>query len=788
MVGDHPLSARDFIKIYKVRLIAGSLLAGAAFLFWNSLPALLFNDPYCAVLYDGEEQLLGATIAGDEQWRFPPQSRIPDRYLRVLLEFEDRRFFGHRGVDPLALGRAFVANLRKRRIVSGGSTLTMQVIRLARDNPPRTLVEKLKEMILAVRLELSRSKSEILSLYTAHAPFGGNIVGLDAAAWLYFGRRPERLSWAETAFLAVLPNNPGLIRSAGGLESLRIKRNRLLSALLKRKIISNLEHTLALAEPIPRGRRVPPRWAPHLLDTLIGLYPKRRQFSTAIEIDLQRMLARIGRSQGEKLYAQDIKNLAALIIDNRKAAVVGYLGNVEVEPGRDTGQANDLIRSPRSTGSILKPFLYAAMLQSGDLTPETLVPDTPVHYAGFSPENFDRKFRGALPAREALAQSLNVSAVSMLRQFGVGRFCASLKKWGMTTLVRPPDDYGLTLILGGAEGTLFDITCLYAKLAQLARSGRRDTPEVAFLKDAPPRSTAMADLGTGAAFLTLEALVEVARPGDESFWRSFSSSKWIAWKTGTSYGRRDAWAVGVTPGYTVGVWAGNADGEGKPDLSGLATAAPVLFDIFNQLETGGNFERPLLSLKVIEVCRHSGCLPTDNCPRTRVWVPFESRFSAICTCCQLVHLDPSGRFQVDSRCERVDRMIHSPWFILPPIQEFYYTQYHPEYHKLPPYRRDCPGYLDAIASRRVMSLIYPERGMEIYLPVDLDGRLGQVVFQAVHREPEATIYWHLDDRFIAATRHFHRIALQPEPGFHRLILVDKEGRRIERSFRVLGRS
>jgi len=756
----------------------------AALLAWWAAPRPLFHDPLSPVVFAADGRLLGARLAADGQWRFPGTEVLPERFVQALVHYEDRRFLRHRGVDLRAAVRALLTNLRRRAVVSGGSTLTMQVVRISRKNPPRTVAEKLREMALALRLELSRSKREILALHAANAPFGGNIVGLDAASWFYFDRGPAELSWAEAAFLAVLPNDPKLVAGAANRRRLLAKRDRLLRLLGQRGRLAPLELSLALAEPLPVGMRRPPRLAPPLLDTLAAR-GGGRPFRTFLDRNLQATLVRIVQAGGERLLAINIRNLAVLVIDNRRAVVAAYAGNV-VRDGPPQGQDIDLIRRPRSTGSILKPFLYAAMLQEGGLAPTTLVADTPAHFAGYVPENFDRRFRGAVPARDALAWSLNIPAIHMLRQYGIPRFYNLLKKWGLTTLVRPPGGYGLTLILGGAEATLWEVTGLYAGLAQLALGDAGLRREVRLLQEEAPRRLRMNDLGPGAAYLTLQALTQVNRPDDEGHWREFSSSRWVAWKTGTSFGLRDAWAVGVTPAYTVGVWAGNADGEGNPALTGLSAAAPILFEVINALDTGGAVPPPRLWLKEVRVCRDSGFLAGEFCPAVAAVVPRESHFQLPCPHHRLVHLDAGGRFRVDSACEPPARMHHRPWFVLPPVQEYYYRRVHPEYRSLPPFRPDCQGF-QAEAGRQVISLVYPEASTAVYIPVELDGTPGQVVFEAVHRQPETALYWHLDGEFLAATRRFHQLPARPAPGGHVLVLMDEEGHRIERRFRVIGR-
>jgi len=767
------------------RFITLGAMAVTLILAWLAIPVVHFNDPVSPVLFSAEGRLLGARTAADGQWRFPPGERMPERFSRVLVRFEDKRFFSHPGVDPLAVARAARLNLRSRKVASGASTITMQVVRLARKNRPRTYLEKLKEAILALRLETARSKKEILSLFAAHAPFGGNVVGIDAASWLYFGRSPDELSWAEAAFLAVLPNDPGLPATAQGRARLLTKRNRLIEKLRVTGAMPALECRLALSEPMPEGLRALPREAPHLLDTLAARPGAAPPFRSFVAADLQRTASRVVEQHGARLADRGILNLAAVIIDNRMAAVAAYVGNAGLARREEHGQNVDILQSRRSTGSILKPFLYASLLKEGGLTPLTLVPDTPTRFEGFRPENFDRRFRGAVPARTALAWSLNVPAVRELREYGIPRFENRLRQWGMTTLDRPPDDYGLTLILGGAEGKLVEIAALYAKLAQLASGAPGGGREVRLLRDDPEAPSKMRDLGAASAYLTLQALTAVGRPDEEGFWRNFSSSKWLAWKTGTSFGLRDAWAVGVTPNYTIGVWAGNADGEGKPGLTGLGAAAPVLFDLLGAIDGGGEIVRPRSGLKTLRVCRDSGYLATDLCPAVEVTVPEESCFDRMCAFHQAVHLDASGRFRVDSRCEPVGKMRHESWFVLPPVQEYYYRAEHAEYRPLPPFRADCAGGPAGERGSRVMSLIYPEPDMSVYVPVGLDGKVGQVVFEAVHRESGATIHWHLDERYIASTRVFHQIGVAPEPGPHRLVLTDDEGRRLVRNFEVV---
>ncbi len=780
--------SREWLKGRRRWFLALSGLA-ALTAFWFCLPGPLFEEPLSTILLDREGRLLGAAIAADEQWRFPQVGTVPEKFAAAIVEFEDRRFYHHPGVDPLALARALRLNLRQGRVVSGGSTLSMQVIRLARRNPRRTYGEKALEALLALRLELRYSKEQILALYAGHAPFGGNVVGLETAAWRYFGRSADRLSWAESSLLAVLPNSPALIHPGRNRDSLRENRDRLLKRLHEAGRIDGMELRLALLEPLPAEPIPMPRLAPHLLDTLRSEDQGHRLEST-LDAGLQRRADEVVHRHGRELSRAGIHNAAALIVDNRSFEVLAYVGNSAPQGPAELGYAIDLARSPRSTGSILKPLLYATMLQEGEILPTTLVPDLPTQYNGYSPENFDRGYRGAVPARLALARSLNIPAVRMLRDYGVERFHAFLRQMGMSTLHRPPDGYGLTLILGGAEGSLWELSGLYANLAALARDARPAAEHryrrLKLLSSGSSETDRPAEIGRAAAWLTLEALVEVTRPGAEDYWESFSSSQKIAWKTGTSYGLRDGWAIGSTARYTVGVWVGNASGEGVAGLTGHASAAPLLFDLFNLLPAAEWFPPPTSQMKEVQVCRDDGYLATADCESVPQWVPRESHFEKITPYHRRVHLDPGGNWQVHGRCEEVSKMRSSGWFVLPPAQEFYYRKRHPGYRPLPSFRPDCRALADAGGAGPI-DLLYPMAGTRLYIPLDLDGRMSRTVFEAVHREPDSTLYWHLDDGYLGSTRTFHQQAVLVDPGWHRLTLVDEQGNRLERSFEVLGK-
>ena len=766
--------------------------------FWRSLPDPLFDEPLSSVLVSRKGELMGAKIALDGQWRFPKLARVPYKFREAAVHFEDKRFFSHPGVDPLALARTIRLNLSKGRVISGASTLSMQVIRLSRKRTNRSYWEKLKEVILALRLELSYDKEEVLALYASYAPFGGNVVGLETASWRYFGRSPAQLSWAESAMLAVLPNSPSVIHPGRNRTTLKKKRDRLLGLLHKRGVIDAMQLKLARLEPLPEKPVPLPRTAPHLLETLLltadGV-PSR--FEATVDKSLQTAVGEIVQNHSRSLGLQGITNAATLVVDNNNFEVLAYVGNSKMSLEPDSGYAVDIIRRPRSTGSILKPLLFAAMLEAGEILPTTLVPDLPTRYASYMPKNYDRAYRGAVPAREALARSLNVPAVRMLKRHGVNRFYDYLKQMGMSTLHRRPEEYGLTLILGGAEATLWDMVGIYANMANIAKRARVTNhttySKMKLLRTDEIETNRVVDITPASAYLTLNALKEVTRPYEETHWKNFSSSRKIAWKTGTSYGLRDGWAIGSTSRYTVGVWVGNASGEGSPDLTGLSSAAPILFDIFNRIEPAPWFTPPLASLKEVIVCKDDGYLAAGGCETEIQLAPLESHFEQTSPYHQLVHMDKSATWRVHGICESVSRMEHRSWFVLPPGQEFYYKRQHPEYRTLPPYRRDCQELMAASSPngrsemRGPIEFLYPGAGTKLYIPVDLAEEKGNTVFEAVHRDRNATLYWHLDEEYIGLTETFHQIGLDIRQGIHRITVVDKQGNRLSRRFEVLGK-
>ncbi|RHU23738.1 penicillin-binding protein 1C [Parabacteroides sp. TM07-1AC] len=768
------------------------------------VPRVLFSVPYSTLLYSSEGNLLGARIAPDGQWRFPATDSLPEKFVTCLTTYEDRHFFYHPGIDVTAILRAAYLNVRHHRVVSGGSTLTMQLARIARGNKDRTVYEKSIEMCWALFLETTHSKKEILNLYASHAPFGGNVVGIETAAWRYFGRNASELSWAESATLAVLPNSPALIHPGRNRRQLKTKRDNLLFTLKERGIIDNTEYELSCMEPLPEAPVPLPDEAPHLLERLAALTPGTR-ITTSVHYSLQKQTQELVNRYALEYSSNHIHNLAAIIADVETGEVLAYAGNASFKADEKRGNQVDVITSPRSTGSILKPFLYAGMLHDGQILPSTLVSDVPLNINGFMPQNYNKTFNGAVPAHRAIERSLNVPLVRMLSQYNTGRFMTLLKALGMTTLRFSEEHYGASLILGGAEGTLWDLSGMYASLSRVlthyrlyngrynpgdihpltalpyaggagtggsGKGGSRTAPTGAIQSIADPRLTDKPLLSAASIWFTYEAMSALNRPEEEADWQQFESMKQIAWKTGTSYGGRDAWAIGTTPRYVVGVWVGNASGEGRPGLTGVGNAAPVLFDLFSLLPGGDWFDIPYDELEEVAICRSSGHKASQICDQVdSLYIPRSGINTPVCPYHQLIHLSADGRFRVNSSCESVDRMITRPWFVLPPSLEYYYRNYHIDYVPLPPIKPGC----EQTKSSGQIELIYPEHNAVLYLPKGFSGKPEKFVFKAAHAREEATIYWHLDDTYLGETTGNHQIACRVSSGKHVLTLIDNWG-------------
>lgn len=768
--------------LHRLRWPALVLTLLLAWMRWGTMDPL-FDSPHSTVLLDRNGAFLGATVATDGQWRMPDTDSIPLRFEQCLLEFEDRNFRSHWGIHLPSLLRAMKQNYHAGRTVSGGSTITMQVARMAMQHRSRNYFNKLMEMVLAVRLEVRYSKDEILQLYGSNAPFGANVVGLEAASWRWYSRSPDALSWAENALLAVLPNAPSQLHPGQGRGPLKAKRDRLLTRLLQTQVLDSMEWKLALEEPLPNAPRPLPRTAPHLLSTLQNSGLEGKRITSTLNAELQQRCTTMMERYAIGLQANEVHNAAMLVLDVPSGEVLAYVGNLSTAGAQHAG-AVDIIQARRSTGSLLKPFLYADMLQSGELMPDQLVADLPTHYDGFAPRNFDDGYDGAVPASQALARSLNIPAVRALHEHGIERTLRTLRSTGLHHVDRSADNYGLSLIIGGAESTLWELTGAYASMARILLNYNGDPgsnskdihpPVVTMNADRSPETDGPLALSAGAIHHTIAALQQLNRPDMETGWQHFSGSERIAWKTGTSFGHRDAWAIGVTDRYAVGIWTGNASGEGRPGLTGSLAAAPLLFEAFGALPDGRGFDPPFDDLDHMNICRTSGYRAGVDCDVVdTLWIVRNAARTSLCPYHQRILVNGTSTERV-----RPGPNAHmKSWFILPPAMEHYYVQTHSNYRSVPPW---ATGAIPVEGIPQI-EMIYPENNARILIPVQLKGTTGRVVLQATHRDPDATLHWDLDGEPIGTTRHEHELTVDMNDGSHALTLTDQYGRKLVTHF------
>jgi len=712
---------------------------------------------------DDHGDLLDARVASDEQWRLPLPDSIPILMKKALILQEDEYFQIHPGVNPISILRAVYQNYQADKIISGGSTLTMQLVRIALGNQKRSMTQKMYETLLAIKLDLLYTKEEILHLYLSHAPFGGNLVGASSASWRYYGRGLHQCSVAELATLAVLPNNPSHIYPGKANPKLLQKRNRLLQKMQKRDLISQEESALFQAESIPQSWHPIPHDAYHLLHHTSAFQPQNHRQNSHINKRLQLAANQIVKNEIDILEKNNIYNACILVQEIPTGNVIAYVGNAQPQAQKGRNRHVDMIRAPRSPGSILKPILYARAMEKGFILPTEILPDHPIYHQGFSPKNFNHRYRGSVRANQALASSLNVPFVHLLQKYGYQQFHQDLDDLGLH-LDHDADHYGMSIILGGIETNLWDLVHMYRNIAHNYNQVDHIHPDSVFLHP-------------GAVMHMLKAMTTVRRPEDMEHWARFEGSRQVAWKTGTSYGLRDAWAIGITDHHVVGVWVGNADGTGQPDIIGGKIAAPILFDYIEELNDG---DVQIISIGNPEpICVQSGKKPGPYCKDTAlITIPTEWTNTATCHYHHELFLDKNKQYQVTKDCYPWDQMRRDTHFTMPSIMAKYSDSYSEEIPELHP---NCGG----TASMEVITLIYPSRNAKIILPIEQDGEPGEVIFHASHQNPGTPIFWYINESFIGKTEGEHKIGSHVIKGQHTLTLVDKTGHIIQSNFEIL---
>lgn len=751
----------------------GFVGAGFIGLILGPLPALT-TVSYSQVVLDRHGEVLRIFLTPDEKWRIETRlDEIDPLLVRATVCFEDRFFWFHPGVNPLAVLRAAWQNVRAGRVVSGGSTLSMQLARIVEPRP-RTLRTKLLEAFRAFQYELRLGKRRILELYLNRAPYGGNLEGVTAASLAYFGRPPRHLTPAEVAFLVSLPQAPvsrSLLR-ASPFEVTQA-RNRVLARLRTCGLLSEAAYRSALRESVPTGLRPMPAQALHATDYLHALFPQASRIRSTLDARIQRTVESLVQAYRPVIYRNGATNVSVVVIENSTRKVRALVGSLDYWDEAHDGQVPGFL-APRSPGSALKPFLYALALQKGVITTETLLEDYPTNLRGYQPVNFSGTFRGLVRAEEALAYSLNVPFVHLLRRTGLQDFLRLLQRGGID--LRPGTDYGLSVITGALEVRLLDLTNLYVTLA---RDGWHGPP---VLIEDPPRPQAERRLlHPGAVALTRRALALRDRP-DAPHLRSVTLPRaTVYWKTGTSWGRRDAWSVGFHTGYTVGVWVGNFSGEGAEGIVGGELAAPLMFDILNALPAPTPELRPSpeADLTRVPVCPFSGERPTDACPGVR-WVLAVRDAAPLRPCPYhrrlLVERD-SGRRICPWKSYAPEEVTVRVFTVLPPLAAEFLGQ--PALTEPPP--SEACGTPEAAPELRILS---PLDGAT-YLPsADVRGG-GGVPLRAVTPAPDGRVFWFINDRFIGSTASGTVWIVRLPPGPATVVAVDSTGRSDRARLQVL---
>jgi penicillin-binding protein 1C len=773
----HTACARAWAKMGK----KGKRLTAAVLLFFflfclaqlilalTPFPEEALLRPTATLVFDRQGRLLRTFTSEDEKWRFQtPLARISPELRKFLVFYEDRWFFWHPGVNPFSFLRAAYQNLRAKAIVAGGSTISMQIARMM-EPKPRTWTAKFREVFRACQLEQRYSKKELLEIYFNMAPYGGNIEGVAAASWLYFGKEPSDLSIAEAALLTILPKSPNRYRPDLHPGEARLARDRALARFYRHGLLTADEYHRALLEEVPGERSPLPFIAPHFAQEMRNRHPAEARIYTSIDRDLQLFCEELLAAHIAGLRPEGITNGAVVVLDNRTHELLAAVGSVNFFDERTGGQVNGYL-APRSPGSALKPFLYVLALEKGLITPAQYLEDVPVDYSGFSPINFDRTYNGIVTAREALRRSLNVPAVNLLAQLGENGLHQLLRRAGLSTIIHPAEHYGLSLVLGGCEVTLLELAALYSALAN---SGEYVYP-VFQPGQAPPPHARTKLFDEGAAYIITGILQELDRPDLPSCWE-FSTLPAVAWKTGTSYGYRDAWSIGYDPRFTVGVWVGNFSGEGRPGLIGAEAAAPLLFDLFSRMDGRAPvawFQRPN-NVRERAVCALSGQPPGPHCG-TLITDLYLTNSSPIATCSlhRSTLLDAATGYRLPPDRVAGRSVMEKTYINWPPRVAAWFRQNGYLFEELPPLlpetHKTLPGAGPEIRS--------PAADSHYYLRPGIPAEFQKIALEAAAGSEVQKLYWFVNGVLQGTAVPGETLFYLPNPGKHQVVCEDDHGR------------
>jgi penicillin-binding protein 1C len=747
------------IRVFSISLLATILV----FVFLHLIFPLPDKVEYSTIITGNKGEVLHAFLTKDEKWRMKTSLDEISPLLRTtIIEKEDKFFYYHLGVNPFAMARAMVKNIFRLKRTSGASTITMQVAR-ALEPKSRNYINKLIEIFRACQLELKYNKDEILQLYCNLLPYGGNIEGVKSASLLYFQKDPDHLSLAELTALCVIPNRPSSLVPGKNNERITEERNRWLRKFAAEKVFTKKQIEDALTEPFNASRNAVPKFIPHLAYKL-----KNRNepvVQSAIDINTQLKTEKIVTDYSRGLKIKNIRNASVIIIDNATQNIITYIGSADFHDTTDAGQVDggSAIRQP---GSTLKPLLYGMCIDEGLLTPKSMITDVNVSYDGYAPENYDKRFNGYVTMEYALEHSLNIPAVKSLKQLGTEKFISTLGACNFQQVKRDQKKLGLSLILGGCGSSLTELAGLYSAFAN---GGVYIQPS--FIRDTGYRRRFQV-LTPAATFMVNETLSKISRPDFPLNWQSTEHMPKIAWKTGTSYGRRDAWSIGYNKRYTVGVWVGNFSGLGVPEISGAEIATPLLFKIFNTIDYDGDhewFTQPE-DCDIRMVCSETGMAPGDHCLHTVTdyFIPMVSS-SKSCNNMLEIIVSADERTSYCRVCMPASGYKKKWYKIVPPEMQFYYDEHRIVYQTVPLHNRNC----EKVFRDGEPLILSPRSGTEYLIskkdpqPLQLQCRPGSDV---------SRIYWYINDRFYKTTDARSPQFFMPSEGPVKISCTDDKGR------------
>lgn len=718
---------------------------------------------YSTIITDNKGEVIHAFLTGDEKWRMKTSlEEISPLLKKTIIEKEDRFFYYHAGVNPLSMTRAMLRNILKMKRTSGASTITMQVAR-ALERRPRSYTNKLIEIFRAWQLELNYNKNEIFQLYCNLLPYGSNIEGVKSASLLYFKKDPDHLSLAEITALSIIPNRPSSLVPGKNNDLIVRERNRWLKTFAAANVFTEKQIVDALAEPFDISRGTVPRFAPHLSRLLKKTGDP--VVHSSLDLNMQLKTEKIVKDYSRELSLKHIRNAAVVIINNATHEVITYVGSADFSDSTDGGQVDGAI-AIRQPGSTLKPLLYGMCIDAGMITPRSIIPDVNINYGGYAPENYDKKFSGNVSMEYALEHSLNIPAVKCLRQLGTEKFIQTLASCNFRQVRKDQKKLGLSMILGGCGASLLELTGLYSSIAN---GGTYSKPVFMANTKTNHSFTVLSD---AAAFMINETLSRVNRPDFPISWQSTEHMPKIAWKTGTSYGRRDAWSIGYNKKYTVGVWAGNFSGAGVRELSGAEVATPLLFRIFNTIDYDGDeewFTQPS-DCDIRIVCAETGLPPSDFCSDkvTDFFIPMISSAEK-CNNMREVMISANEKMSYCKVCAPVTGYKKKIFKVVTPEMQQYYDQNKIAYVKIPPHNPEC----EQVFKNDRPQILSPKNEFEYLIsrkdpePLQLQCRAGNDV---------SRIYWYIDNQFYKSSEVTSPVYFIPGEGPVKISCTDDKGR------------